>query len=129
MRRCTNEQEEDTGTDECGGQADAEQSGGSTEKVEKKAFVACVLGIAGAPLAFIGLGIIPGIIALVLGIKAVRPNGKRPAGAIVGIVTGNISVIVGIPGCIIFYGTYINPNSAFVQSIVDAVVKMLHLIV
>ena len=35
------------------------------KKVEKKAFVACVLGIAGAPLAFIGLGIIPGIIALV----------------------------------------------------------------
>ena len=87
------------------------------KKVEKKAFVACVLGIAGAPLAFIGLGIIPGIIALVLGIKAVRPNGKRPAGA-----------IVGIPGCIIFYGTYINPNSAFVQKLVDMVVKAANLI-
>lgn len=90
-------------------------------KVEKQAFVACIAAVAGFPMAFIGFGMILGIVGLVLGIKAKRPNGKRPAGAIVAIIFGILSIIVGIPGWLVIYGTYINPGSEFIQSLVDAI--------
>lgn len=90
-------------------------------KVEKQAFVACIAAVAGFPMAFIGFGMILGIVGLVLGIKAKRPDGRRPAGAIAAIIFGILSIIVGIPGWLIIYGTYINPGSEFIQNLVDAI--------
>ena len=69
-----------------------------------------------------------GIIGLVLGIKARRPDGKRSPGAIAAIVAGVLSIILGIPGCIVFYGTYINPGSEFVQNLVNLLVESANLI-
>lgn len=97
------------------------------KRIEKQAFVACIVGIAGVPLAFIGFGIIPGVIGLILGIKAVRPDGKRPVGAIAAIVAGILSIIIGIPGSIIMYG-FLNPNSEFVQNLVNSIVGTQNLI-
>lgn len=91
------------------------------KKIEKQAFLACVASVAGFPMSVIGFGMILGIVGLVMGIKAKRPNGTRPAGAIVAIVLGIISIILGIPGWIVIYGTYINPNSQFVQNLVNAI--------
>lgn len=91
------------------------------KKVEKQAFVACVASLAGFPMAFIGFGLFMGIVGLVLGLKARRPDGRRPAGAIVAIIFGILSIIVGIPGCLIIYGTYINPGSPFIQNLVDTI--------
>lgn len=90
-------------------------------KVEKQAFVACIAAVAGFPMAFIGFGMILGIVGLVLGVKAKRPDGKRPAGAIAAIIFGILSIIVGIPGWLIIYGTYINPGSEFIQNLVNAI--------
>ena len=72
-------------------------------------------------MAFIGFGMILGIVGLVLGIKAKRPDGRRPAGAIVAIIFGILSIIVGIPGWLVIYGTYINPGSEFIQNLVNAI--------
>lgn len=91
------------------------------KKIEKQAFLACVASVAGFPMSVIGFGMILGIVGLVMGIKAKRPNGTRPIGAIVAIVLGIISIILGIPGWIVIYGTYINPNSQFVQNLVNAI--------
>lgn len=90
-------------------------------RVEKQAFIACIAAVAGFPMAFIGFGMILGIIGLVLGVKAKRPDGRRPAGAIAAIIFGILSIIVGIPGCLIIYGTYINPGSEFIQNLVNAI--------
>lgn len=90
-------------------------------RVEKQAFVACIAAVAGFPMAFIGFGMILGIVGLVLGIKAKRPDGRRPAGAIVAIIFGILSIIVGIPGWLIIYGTYINPGSEFIQNLVNTI--------
>ena len=90
-------------------------------RVEKQAFVACIAAVAGFPMAFIGFGMILGIVGLVLGIKAKRPDGRRPAGAIVAIIFGILSIIVGIPGWLVIYGTYINPGSEFIQNLVNAI--------
>lgn len=99
------------------------------KKVEKQAFVSCIASLAGFPMAFIGFGIILGIVGLVLGIKAKRPDGKRPVGAIVAILFGILSIIVGIPGCLIIYGTYINPGSEFVQNLVNTIFGVENMIV
>lgn len=99
------------------------------KKVEKQAFVACVASIAGFPLSLLGVGMIMGIVGLVLGWKAKRPNGTRPAGAIVAIVFGIISIILSIPGWIVIYGLYINPGSQFVQNLVNALMNSSNLIV
>lgn len=107
------------------------RQGGAAEelkRVEKQAFISCIVGISGVPLAFIGFGMIPGIIGLVLGIKAVRPNGKRPVGAIAAIVAGILSIIIGIPGWLIFYGGVINPHSEFIQNLVNSIVGSQNLI-
>lgn len=98
------------------------------KKVEKQAFVACVASIAGFPLSLLGVGMIMGIVGLVLGWKAKRPNGTRPAGAIVAIVFGIISIILSIPGWIVIYGLYINPGSQFVQNLVNALMNSSNLI-
>lgn len=98
------------------------------KKVEKQAFVACIAAIAGVPMAFIGFGMILGIVGLVLGIKAKRPNGTRPAGAIAAIVAGILSIIIGIPGWLVIYGTFINPNSEFIQNLVNSIVETENLI-
>lgn len=92
-------------------------------RIEKQAFVACVAAISGCPLALLGVGMIPGIIGLVLGWKAKRADGSRPAGAIVAIVFGIISIILGIPGWLVIYGLYINPGSPFIKSLVDMFVS------
>ncbi len=91
------------------------------KKVEKQAFVACVASVAGFPMSLIGFGMFMGIAGLVLGLKAKRSDGSRPIGAIVAIVLGILSVILAIPGWIVIYGTYINPNSQFVQNLVNAI--------
>jgi cytochrome c biogenesis protein CcdA len=88
-------------------------------KAEKQAFVASIAAVAGFSAALLGVGMILGIVGMILGIKAKRPDGKRPVGAVIAIVFGILSIIVGIPGWIVMYGTYINPGSSFVQSIVD----------
>lgn len=93
-------------------------------KVEKQAFVAALAAVAGFAGSILGLGMILGIVGLVLGIKAKCPNGKRPAGAIVAIIFGILSIILGIPGCIVIYGTYINPGSEFVQNLVNFIFKL-----
>lgn len=93
-------------------------------KVEKQAFVAALASVAGFAGSILGFGIILGILGLVLGIKARQSNGKRPAGAIVAIVFGILSIILGIPGCIVIYGTYINPNSEFVQKLVQLIFNL-----
>ncbi len=98
------------------------------KQVEKQSFIACIVALAGLPLALIGFGMILGIIGLVLGIKARRPDGKRSPGAIAAIVAGVLSIILGIPGCIVFYGTYINPGSEFVQNLVNLLVESANLI-
>lgn len=98
------------------------------KKVEKQAFVACVASIAGFPLSLLGVGMIMGIVGLVLGWKAKRPNGTRPAGAIVAIVFGIIGIILSIPGWIVIYGLYINPGSQFVQNLVNALMNSSNLI-
>lgn len=98
------------------------------KKVEKQAFVACVASIAGFPLSLLGVGMIMGIVGLLLGWKAKRPNGTRPAGAIVAIVFGIISIILSIPGWIVIYGLYINPGSQFVQNLVNALMNSSNLI-
>lgn len=97
-------------------------------RVEKQAFVACIAAVAGFPMAFIGFGMILGIVGLVLGIKAKRPDGRRPAGAITAIIFGILSIIVGIPGWLIIYGTYINPGSEFIQNLVNTIWGMENLI-
>ncbi|MBQ8148721.1 MAG: hypothetical protein IJ040_08045 [Lachnospiraceae bacterium] len=91
------------------------------KKIEKQAFVACVAAVAAVPTSLLGFGIIMGVVGLVLGLKAKRPDGSRPIGAIVAIVMGILSVILAIPGLIVIYGTYINPNSQFVQNLVNAI--------
>lgn len=96
-------------------------------KVEKQAFVACVASVAALPSALLGFGLILGIVGLVLGIKAVRPDGKRPVGAIVAIVFGILSIIVGVFGCIVLYGVYINPGSEFVQNFANILMKLFKL--
>lgn len=98
------------------------------KRVEKQSFIACIVALAGLPLSLIGFGMILGIIGLVLGIKARRPDGKRSPGAIAAIVAGGLSIILGIPGCIVFYGTYINPGSEFVQNLVNLLVESANLI-
>ncbi|MCM1495188.1 MAG: hypothetical protein NC089_05250 [Bacteroides sp.] len=94
------------------------------KKVEKQAFVACIAAVAGFPTAFVGFGLILGIVGLVLGIKAKRPDGRRPGGAIAAIIFGILSIIAGIPGCLVIYGTYINPGSEFIQNLVNAISGM-----
>lgn len=98
------------------------------KRAEKQAFFSCVASIAGLPMALIGFGMILGIVGLIMGWKARRPDGSRPAGAKVAIVAGILSIIIGIPGWIVIYGTYINPDSAFVQNLVNAIFGIENLI-
>lgn len=98
------------------------------KRMEKQSFIACIAALAGLPLSLIGFGMILGIIGLTLGVKAKRPDGKRSPGAVVAIVAGVLAIILGIPGCIVFYGTYINPGSEFVQNLVNLLFKSGNLI-
>lgn len=98
------------------------------KRAEKQAFFACVASVAGLPMALIGFGMILGIIGLIMGWKARRPDGSRPAGAKVAVVAGILSIIIGIPGWIVIYGTYINPNSVFVQNLVNTIFGIENLI-
>lgn len=98
------------------------------KRIEKQSFIACVAAIAGLPMALLGFGMIFGIIGLVLGIKAKRPDGRRSVGAVVAIIAGVLSIILGIPGCIVLYGTYINPGSEFVQNLVNFLFQSANLI-
>ncbi len=93
-------------------------------RVEKQAFVAAIAAVAGFAGSILGFGMILGIIGLVLGIKAKGANGKRPVGAIAAIVFGILSIILGIPGWIVIYGTYINPGSEFVQNLMNFIFKV-----
>jgi hypothetical protein len=97
-------------------------------RIEKQSFVACMASIAGFAGALLGIGMILGIVGMILGIKAKRPDGKRPVGAVVAIIFGILSILVGIPGWIVIYGTYINPDSAFVHSLMNAIQGMLNVI-
>lgn len=90
-------------------------------RVEKQAFVASIAAIGGFAGSILGFGMILGIVGLVLGIKAKHSNGKRPVGAVAAIIFGILSIILGIPGCIVIYGTYINPGSPFVQNLVNSI--------
>lgn len=98
------------------------------KRAEKQAFFGCVASIAGLPMALIGFGMVLGIAGLIMGWKARRPDGNRPLSAKVAIVAGIISIIVGIPGWIVIYGTYINPDSAFVQNLVNTIFGIENLI-
>lgn len=73
-------------------------------KIERMAFLASALSVIGIPTAFLGFGLALGIAGLVLGIKAKRPNGTRPVGAIIAIAAGIICIPIGIVGCIVTYG-------------------------
>lgn len=98
-------------------------------KAEKMAFAACVLSVAGIPAAFLGIGLFMGIAGIVLGFRAKRPNGTRPAGTIVAVVAGILAVLIGIPGCIVIYGTVIDPDSEWVRTLVHALWHNANLIV
>lgn len=90
-------------------------------RVERLAFIACLITVIGLPTSLIGIGLILGVIGLVLGIRAQRPNRKKPVGAIVAMIIGIIDIVFGIPGCIVIYGTVINPDSEFVRGLVQAI--------
>ena len=93
------------------------------QKIEKQGFIACVSSIAGLPASLIGFGLILGVVGLILGIKAKRPDGTRPWGAVVAIVAGILSIIIGIPGMILAYDyihfQFTGENLEFIAKIVQ----------
>lgn len=96
-------------------------------KIEKQSFLAGALSVIGIPTAFLGFGLFLGIAGLVLGIKAKRPNGTRPVGAIIGMIAGVLCIPLGMIGCIITYG-YLHvmitgEPSNLVQTIVDMIFR------
>ena len=97
-------------------------------RAERHAFLVCILSIAGFPLSLIGIGFFMGAAALVIGIRTKRPNGTRPTGAKVGIVFSVLDIILGIPGLIVIYGTFINHDSEFIRNLVELIFKSQSLI-
>ncbi len=97
-------------------------------KAERFGLIAAVAAMAGFPLSLIGIGLFLGIAGIVFGILAKRPNGSRPGSAIVAWILGAIDIIIGIPGCVIFYGVAINPHSEGVQQLVNKIVEMIGVI-
>ena len=94
------------------------------QKIEKQSFIACVASVAGLPAALIGFGLILGVVGLILGWKAKRPDGTRPWGAVVAMVVGIISIIIGIPGMVLAYDyihfQFTGENLEFITKLVQS---------
>lgn len=90
------------------------------KRVDRQAFVACLAAVVALPASLLSFGVIPAVLGLVLAVKAKREDGTRPVLAKIAIVVGIISCVLAVPGTFVMYGTYINPDSAFVHKVVNA---------
>ena len=90
-------------------------------RVNKMAFIACLMAVIGLPSSLIGVGMLFGIAGLVMALKAHDLEGRRPVLSIVALVIAILDILLSIAGWIVIYGTYMNPDSEFVQKLVNLI--------
>lgn len=90
-------------------------------RANKMAFISCLMAVIGFPSSLIGVGMFFGIAGLVMALKAHDLEGRRPVLSIVALVIAILDILLSIAGWIVIYGTYMNPDSEFVQKLVNLI--------